>query len=944
MNKLWKFAVFLGLSTVLLFGQASVNRQSKATYVGTVNVGFNQYKSGQTATLQDGASQSQTWEVAISGTAPGSITVTGTGCMRGGTCAGSASFTTTSITSSTGVSSGLWDNYAVVATWTGGDTTTVITVNLTATVARAPLSGSLPIVVANNIVSCPTCGASSGNVTGVSLTNNIPIVGNGASVIVTDSTHIVARTGADISTSDTVTSTHLSSPLPIAQGGLNSTATVAPGQVAVGNAGGTAYAPVTFSKDATLTSAGLVTITGVGGTAFSTALTGQLFTGLNAGVPSFGSPGLAGRTVAGTTDAILGDSATALRDRGTAIEYTSASPVSVTIAQAGTSGFLSNFMFGFSTRSTLTITPTTSTITKYDGYGALVGQSSITVPGGSTCTVYSSDNTNYVARCVAAPFDAFGGVYVDNVKFPNLCGALAYAATNATRRSRVYDFSQYEAWTKDPINDATCGNYSSTQLSASIYLGNGVFINGTGGSIVLQNSVELYLQGRASEQQVKSGTGCGSAAPTFCNGTLLIGYTASAPFTGTFALTCPGCTLFPVSTPMITWGPSGASFGSVLRGPGTISCGGVAGSIGIQNNSGQEQSFAEHIGIVGCLGIGLDWEQAGAQNSYFNDIEVLNGILTGCDGSGGCGGVVGPGIPPTFVCFKISINAPNRTYGNSTCNPRGNATTAPINVAVLILNTRGGVYQSFHLENFVNAFVMDNVNNATFIGNNTAGANQDSSTPDTFYTFCGPASPSPCSGGGGTTKQNQVIGASRIAPNVTTNMIKDLQNSRTIVTVNGGTGEYAQDPPQYGNPLALPDGGTGSQGGLNIGLRDSFCNGAVGTANALPYELVPNSTGGINCSSTQSATTFMPMGNACTAGHMFATASVAGAVAGSGVVILNKSGAGATAVTCTLGTGLSCSDVAHTVAYAATDKWGVTVTTGQATDTTANVRVTFSCQ
>jgi len=98
-----------------------------------------------------------------------------------------------------------------------------------------------------------------------------------------------------------------------------------------------------------------------------------------------------GRTVSGTTDTILCDSGTSLRDRGTVIQYTSASAVAVTLPQAGSTGCSSNFVFSvFVTGAgAVTITPTTSTIN---------GQTSLVLGQNSWVTIASLDNTNYVAR------------------------------------------------------------------------------------------------------------------------------------------------------------------------------------------------------------------------------------------------------------------------------------------------------------------------------------------------------------------------------------------------------------------------------------------------------------------------------------------------------------------------------------------------------------------
>jgi hypothetical protein len=65
--------------------------------------------------------------------------------------------------------------------------------------------------------------------------------------------------------------------LPVSEGGTGSAATPTSGQIPIGNAGGTAYAPKTVSGDGTLASSGALLVTKTNGTPFGTAAT------LNAG-------------------------------------------------------------------------------------------------------------------------------------------------------------------------------------------------------------------------------------------------------------------------------------------------------------------------------------------------------------------------------------------------------------------------------------------------------------------------------------------------------------------------------------------------------------------------------------------------------------------------------------------------------------------------------------
>lgn len=102
--------------------------------------------------------------------------------------------------------------------------------------------------------------------------------------------------------------------------------------------------------------------------------------------PAFCLPGVPGRAVSGTTDTIL------FTDRTSLVTYTSNSAVAVTLPQAGSSNFGSNFPFlmRYVGTSILTVTPTTSTVN---------GQATVTLGQNDFCFFYSIDNTNYLANC-----------------------------------------------------------------------------------------------------------------------------------------------------------------------------------------------------------------------------------------------------------------------------------------------------------------------------------------------------------------------------------------------------------------------------------------------------------------------------------------------------------------------------------------------------------------
>ena len=157
----------------------------------------------------------------------------------------------------------------------------------------------------------------------------------------------------------------------------------------------TAYADAEAGVGNPLTTIGDVWGGGVSGAPARIAggLTGQSLVSNNGGASAFASPGVAGRAVSTSLgDTILCDNGTTLRDRATTVQYTSASPETVTLPQAGSTGCSNNFVFSaFQTGAgTQTITPTTSTIN---------GQSTAAMIQNSWCSVSSPDNSNYLARC-----------------------------------------------------------------------------------------------------------------------------------------------------------------------------------------------------------------------------------------------------------------------------------------------------------------------------------------------------------------------------------------------------------------------------------------------------------------------------------------------------------------------------------------------------------------
>lgn len=171
-------------------------------------------------------------------------------------------------------------------------------------------------------------------------------------------------------------------------------------------------------------------------------------------------------------------------------------------------------------------------------------------------------------------------------------------------------------------------------------------------------------------------------------------------------------------------------------------------------------------------------------------------------------------------------------------------------------------------------------------------------------------------------------------------------------TIDGATGALlataAPVDPTYVNSQGLRIDATGAvvvalSGATGTGaVVTSFCNSAVGTSNGAVYMLFPFSKATASLACTSTTAQEMPVPVPCTFKNMYVKASAAGGAAGSGLMQLFKNGS-ASGITCTLGTGTSCNDTTHTVSMAVGDTYSVRVTTGQASDTTADIRAAFQC-
>jgi len=115
-------------------------------------------------------------------------------------------------------------------------------------------------------------------------------------------------------------------------------------------------------------------------------------------------------------------------------------------------------------------------------------------------------------------------------------------------------------------------------------------------------------------------------------------------------------------------------------------------------------------------------------------------------------------------------------------------------------------------------------------------------------------------------------------------------------------------------------------------------NNAVNAIGVLGLGLNPSS--GL-CNGAALVSHGMLLPHACTLQNLFVKSSAAGAGSSDGVFTV-QDGASATALTCTVGTGTSCNDVAHTASAAAGDQiWVIATTTSTQL---ANLSISMDCR
>lgn len=261
-----------------------------------------------------------------------------------------------------------------------------------------------------------------------------------------------------------------------------------------------------------------------------------------AAAPVFALPGVGGRNVSGTTDTILAT------DRAAWVTYSSASATAVTLPQAGSSGFTSNFVVGLKTTGAggVTVTPTVSTID---------GLASIAIPQGQSCSISTLDNSNYVSRCSAGLITAGANITIT----PSITGIqIAAAASSGLANPGAAGLVSCPdvtcaATNSRTITSANASNISVTNgngASGNPTIDIGTNVNTSANALVLDNLVSAAGNTRATKDSTISAASG--------NLTVAAGKTIGSADTG---------------TPKFTFATNLATFNQSLTVQGGIGCG-----------------------------------------------------------------------------------------------------------------------------------------------------------------------------------------------------------------------------------------------------------------------------------------------------------------------------------------------------------------------------------
>ena len=151
------------------------------------------------------------------------------------------------------------------------------------------------------------------------------------------------------------------------------------------------------------------------------------------------------------------------------------------------------------------------------------------------------------------------------------------------------------------------------------------------------------------------------------------------------------------------------------------------------------------------------------------------------------------------------------------------------------------------------------------------------------------------------------------------------------------------------NASVQVNGGTVFTGSVGSGTKiasnsavQTFEYGCTGTATAASTIILNNTLTGPTCTGTSAARPLTKISSAGTIVNLFAACTTGGVSASSGVVTVRRNGS-ASVLTCTLGTGTTCSDTTHSFAVGAGDELNLQFTT-QSAETLANCEFSFEKQ
>lgn len=183
-------------------------------------------------------------------------------------------------------------------------------------------------------------------------------------------------------------------------------------------------------------------------------------TGSASVAPTHALGGVPTNAQVGTTYTV--GSANTWSDRSTYVTFSNGSSIAVTLPQANTTGFTSNWVAVFCDigAATATVTPTTSTISYTDGSTYTSAASSMPLKTGQCASIYS-DNTNYFAIIRGG-----GAVTLDQ-----LGGSAAQATKTETAVNHEYTFAGVETANLTSYLSITDANSSNNNSNGALIVG-----------------------------------------------------------------------------------------------------------------------------------------------------------------------------------------------------------------------------------------------------------------------------------------------------------------------------------------------------------------------------------------------------------------------------------------------------------------------------------------